>query len=120
MAMHEIDQLPNAAHPPPRVQVLPMPVVRGTPLSEYGSNIAINVFPTPFPTGRGGFDKQKQHNVSEEDWANCFLQLLGGKFAKHPQFRYWELNTFCEMRQRRLHSGTKVFDRASTPLQRHR
>ena len=89
----EIDQLRNAAHAPPDVQVLSMPVVRGTPLSEYGSNIAISAFPTLFPTGRGGFDEPRQHKVSEKDWANHLLQLRGGRFARHPRFRYWALNT---------------------------
>ena len=70
-----------------------MPVVRGTPLSEYGSNIAINAFPTLFPTGKGGFDEPRQHKVSEKDWANYLLQLHGGRFARHPHFRYWALNT---------------------------
>ena len=64
---HEIDQLRNIAHAPPDVQVLTMPVVHGTPLSEYGSNIAIHAFPTLFPTGRGGFDEPRQHKVSEKE-----------------------------------------------------
>jgi len=52
-----------------------MPIVCGTPLSEYGSNIAINAFPILFPTGRGGFDEPRQYKVSEKDWANYLLQL---------------------------------------------
>src|SRR5882672_8632084 len=66
---HEIDQLQNAAHGPPDIPALTMPVVHGTPLSEHGSNIAINAFPTLFPTGKGGFDEPRQHKVSEKDWA---------------------------------------------------
>ena len=103
IGMHEIDQLCNAAHPPiarppiarppPETPILTAPVVHGTPLSEYGSNIAINAFPTLFPTGRGGFDEPRQHEVSEKDWANYLLQLRGGRFARHPRFRYWALNT---------------------------
>jgi hypothetical protein len=34
--------------PLPNVQLLTMPVVHGTPLSEYGSNIAVNAFPALF------------------------------------------------------------------------
>lgn len=90
---HEVDQLRNAAQAPPDVQVLSMPVVRGTPLSEYGSNVAINAFPTLFPTGRGGFDEPREHKVSEKVWVNYLLQLRGGRFARHPHFRYWALNT---------------------------
>jgi hypothetical protein len=44
--------------PLPDVQLLTMLVMHGTPLSEYGSNIAINAFPTLFPTGKGGFNEQ--------------------------------------------------------------
>jgi hypothetical protein len=75
---HEIDQLRNVVAALPDVQVLSMPVVHGTPLFEYGSNIAINAFPTLFPTGWGGFDEPRQHKVSEKDWANYLLQLRGG------------------------------------------
>ena len=81
---HEIDQLQNAACPPPDTPVLNMPVVCGTPLSEYGTNVAINAFPTLFPAGKGGFDEQRQHKVSESDWANYLLQLRSGRFARHP------------------------------------
>ena len=91
---HEIDQLRNAAHAAvPDTPVISMPVVRGTPLSEYGSNLAINAFPTLFPTGKGGFDEPRQHKVTEKDWANYLLQFRGGRFARHPRFRYWALNT---------------------------
>ena len=93
ISAHEIDQLREAAQAPPDVPVLSIPVVRGTPLSEYGTNIAINAFPTLFPTGRGGFDEAREHKVSEEQWANYLLQLRGGWFARHPCFRYWALNT---------------------------
>jgi hypothetical protein len=55
-----------------------MPVVCGTPLSEYGSNIAINAFLTLFPTGRGGFGEPRQYKVSKKGWANYLLQLCGG------------------------------------------
>ena len=93
IATHEIDHLRNAAQAPPDTPVLTMPVVHGTPLSECGSNIAVNAFPTLFPTGRGGFDELRQHKVTEKDWANYLLQLCGGQFEKHPCFQYWALNT---------------------------
>lgn len=65
---HEIDQLCSAAcPPPPDAPVLTMPVVCGTPISEYGPNIAINAFPTLFPTGGGGFDEPREHKISEQD-----------------------------------------------------
>jgi hypothetical protein len=116
IATHEIDQLRNAAHAPPDVQVLSMPVVHGTPLSEYGSNIAINAFPTLFPTGRGGFDEPRQHKVTEKDWANYLLQLRGGRFARHPRFRYWALNTIMRHETKKASTWYQTIQRGQDPL----
>jgi len=113
---HEIDQLRNAAQAPPDVQVLTMPVVRGTPLSEYGSNIAINAFPTLFPTGRGGFDEPRRHKVSEKDWANYLLQLRGGRFARHPRFRYWALNTILRHETKKTSRWYQTVQQGQNPL----
>jgi len=113
---HEIDQLRNAAHAPPDGQVLTMPIVRGTPLSEYGSNIAINAFPTLFPTGRGGFDEPRQHKVSEKDWANYLLQLRGGRFARHPRFRYWALNTILRHETKKTSKWYQTTQQGQNPL----
>lgn len=113
---HEIDQLRNAAQAPPDVQVLSMPVVRGTPLSEYGSNIAINAFPTLFPTGRGGFDEPREHKVTEKDWANHLLQLRGGRFARHPRFRYWALNTIMRHETKKASTWYQTVQHGQNPL----
>jgi len=113
---HEIDQLRNAAQAPPDVQVLTMPVVRGTPLSEYGSNIAINAFPTLFPTGKGGFDEPRRHKVSEKDWANYLLQLRGGRFARHPRFRYWALNTILRHETKKTSRWYQTVQQGQNPL----
>ena len=116
IASHEINQLRNVAHPPPDVPVLTMPVVRGTPLSEYGSNIAINAFPTLFPTGRGGFGEPREHKVSERDWANYLLQLRGGRFARHPRFRYWALNTILRHESKKASRWFQTIQQGQNPL----
>lgn len=119
IGIHEIDQLRNAAQAPqapPDVQVLTMPVVHGTPLFEYGSNIAINAFPTLFPTGRGGFDEQRQHKVTEKQWANYLLQLRGGRFARHPRFRYWALNTIMRHETKKSSKWYQSIQRGQDPL----
>jgi hypothetical protein len=115
---HEIDQLRNAAHapPPPDGQLLTMPVVRGTPLSEYGSNIAINAFPTLFPTGKGGFDEPRSKKVSEKQWANYLLQFRGGRFARHPRFRYWALNTIMRHESKKASTWYQTIQRGQNPL----
>jgi hypothetical protein len=123
IGMLEIDQLrnaarlpQNAANPPPDVQVLTMPVVHGTPLSEYGSNIAINAFPTLFPTGKGGFDEPRPHKVSEKDWANYLLQVRGGRFARHPRFRYWALNTILRHETKKSSRWFQNIQQGQNPL----
>ena len=116
ISAHEIDQLRDAAQAPPDTPVLTMPVVRGTPLTEYGSNIAINAFPTLFPTGRGGFDETRQHKVSEKQWANYLLQLRGGRFARHPRFRYWALNTILRHESKKTSRWYQNVQQGQNPL----
>ena len=116
ISAHEIDQLREAAQTPPDVPVLTMPVVRGTPLSEYGSNIAINAFPTLFPTGQGGFDEPREHKVSEKEWANYLLQLRGGRFARHPRFRYWALNTIMRHETKKASRWYQSIQQDQNPL----
>ena len=71
-----------------------MPSVHGTPISEYsGHPIAIDAFPTLFPTGEADFETNCALKVDRKEWAVHLLCLKGGHFAKHPRFRYWVLNT---------------------------
>jgi hypothetical protein len=112
----EIEQLRNVAHAPPDGPVLTMPVVHGTPLSEYGSNIAINAFPTLFTTGSSGFDEPREHKVSESDWANYLLQLRGGRFARHPHFRYWALNTILRHETKKTSRWFQSIQQGQNPL----
>ena len=92
-----------------------MSVVQGTPLSEYGSNIASNEFTTLFLTGRGGFDEPRDHKVSEKDWANYLLQLL-----RTHVFNTGHSTQFYVMSQRRLQGGFRPFSRVKIHLQQHR
>ncbi|KZP11897.1 hypothetical protein FIBSPDRAFT_684348, partial [Athelia psychrophila] len=74
--------------------VLPMPSVHGTPISEYEKRrIAIDAFPSLFPTGKADINETRDKTVDMKDWALHLLKLKGGRFAKHPRFRYWVLNT---------------------------
>jgi hypothetical protein len=67
--------------------ILTMPSMRGTPISEHsGHQIAIDAFPTLFPTGKA--DAVADHNdpVEMDEWALHLIKLKGGRFARHPQF----------------------------------
>lgn len=69
--------------------VLTMPSVHGTPISEYeGRRIAINAFPTLFPSGKADFNEPRDKKIEMKDWALHLLKLKGGCFAKHSCFQY--------------------------------
>lgn len=79
--------------------IMTMPSVHGTPLSEHaGLHVAIDAFPTLFPTGKADFNANRENNVDMKEWAAHLMRLKGGRFARHPRFRYWVLNTI--MRQK--------------------
>ncbi|KAK7019330.1 hypothetical protein R3P38DRAFT_2714460, partial [Favolaschia claudopus] len=89
----------NPQVPPAREQILTMPGVRGTPISEYENHkIAIDAFPTLFPTGQADFNELRNQKVSMEDWAAHLMRYKDGRFAQHPRFRYWALNSIFRRR----------------------
>ena len=74
--------------------ILTMPSMRGTPISEHsGHQIAIDAFPTLFPTGEADAVADRDDPVEMNEWALHLMKLKGGRFARHPRFRYWVLNT---------------------------
>lgn len=96
----EFEQLAAAAqgNDPPEI-VLTMPMVRGTPINEHSAElIAINAFPTLFPTGKGDFKEIRGKKVTMEEWAAHLMRYNDGRFARHSRFRYWALNTIFRKR----------------------
>lgn len=90
----EEDLLRQAALNSGESVVLTMPSVHGTPISEYEKcRIAIDAFPSLFPTGKADIKEDRETTVDMKDWALHLLKLKGGRFARHPHFRYWVLNT---------------------------
>ncbi|KAJ3900563.1 hypothetical protein F5879DRAFT_808991, partial [Lentinula edodes] len=63
--------------------------------------IAIEAFPTLFPTGKADFAVSRDINVTMSEWAAHFLQLDGGHFARHLHFQYWALNTIMRDKARK-------------------
>ncbi|KAH8113610.1 hypothetical protein DFH11DRAFT_1510041, partial [Phellopilus nigrolimitatus] len=91
--LSEMDELREAAGPPPPV-ILTMPEVRSTPVNEHaGLNIAVDAFPCLFLKGMAGYDQTRDKPVSMEGWAAHLLRFKDKRFAQHPRFRYWALNT---------------------------
>ena len=69
--------------------ILTMPSMHGTPISEHsGHHIAIDAFPTLFPTGMADIAAECDESVEMKNWASHLMKLKGGHFAKHPRFQY--------------------------------
>ena len=67
--------------------IMSMPSVHGTPINEHaGVQIAIDAFPTLFPTGEADYNANREHAVDMKEWAVHLLRLKGGRFARHPHF----------------------------------
>ena len=85
-----------AAQLPPGVDqiIVTHPPVQSTPINEHMQlPIAIDAFPTLFPNRMADFNETWSDKVSMADWAQHLMQIKGGRFARHPRFRYWVLNT---------------------------
>ena len=60
-------------------------------------------FPTLFPTGAADFLGQRHNQVTIGNYFKHLMMYEDGRFAKHPRFRFFALNT--EMRWRALQTG---------------
>ena len=60
-------------------------------------------FPSLFPTGAADFVAPRPRTVTIGNYFKHLMQYHDGRFAKHPRFRYFALNT--EMRHRALQTG---------------
>jgi hypothetical protein len=71
-----------------------MSCIESQPISEWHDNpIASRAFPSLFPSGQADFCSPCQKPVAFSEWASHLMQYEDGRFAKHPRFRYWALNT---------------------------
>jgi len=83
----EEDHLHQAALQADDPVILTMPSMHGTPISEHsGHQIAIDAFPTLFPTGKADISAPCDKEVEMKDWVSHLMKLKGGCFARHPRF----------------------------------
>src|SRR6202047_4147949 len=91
---NEEEHLRQAAFQADEPVILTMPSMHGTPISEHsGRQIAIDAFPTLFPTGEADAVANRDDPVEMNEWALHLIKLKGGRFARHSRFIYWVLNT---------------------------
>ena len=80
------------------------PSIGGVPVNEFTTDGYFScAFPTLFPTGAGDFLGQRQIQVTIGNYFKHLMMYDDSRFAKHPRFRFFALNT--EMRCRALQTG---------------
>ena len=78
--------------------------IGGVPINEFTTEGYFScAFPTLFPTGAGDFSGQRQNQVTIGNYFKHLMMYDDNRFAKHPRFRFFALNT--EMRWRALQTG---------------
>lgn len=98
-AEQESVQQRQSSHP-----VLMWPSIGGMPLNEFTTEGYFScAFPTLFPTGAVDFLSHRQVAVTIGNYFKHLMQYDDGRFARHPRFRFFALNT--EMRHRALQAG---------------
>ena len=80
------------------------PTIGGTPINEFTTEGYFSMaFPTLFPTGAADFLGQRCNQITIGNYFKHLLMYEDGRFARHPRFRFFALNT--EMRWRALQAG---------------
>ena len=75
-------------------QIVPWPENGSVPIDEFKTEGYISgAFPTLFPTEEADFLAPQQQSVTMGLYFNHLMMFKGGRFAKHPRFRYFALNT---------------------------
>ena len=78
--------------------------IGGVPINEFTTEGYFScAFPTLFPTGAGDFSGQRQNQVTIGNYFKHLTMYDDNRFAKHPRFRFFALNT--EMRWRALQTS---------------
>ena len=73
------------------------PTIGGAPINEFTTEGYFSMaFPTLFPTGAADFLGQRCNQVTIGNYFTHLLKFEDGRFARHPRFRFFALNT--EMR----------------------
>ena len=85
--------------PVPSAVPVSMPSLASRPVNEWDltENIARKAFPCLFPYGRASISESRQREVDVNDYYLHLLRYKDGRFARHPQFRYWVFNTKMRM-----------------------
>lgn len=97
---HSVEQRQSATAPSATIM---WPTIGRMPINEFTTEGYFScAFPTLFPTGAADFSGQR-HNKITSNYFKHLMMYDDGRFSKHPQFRFFALNT--EMWWRALQTG---------------
>ena len=83
---------------------VPWPHRADTLVNEFNTESYMScAFPALFPTGAGDFLAPRERAVTVGNYFKHLVRYDDGRFARHPRFRYFALNS--EMRWRALQAG---------------
>lgn len=90
------------------------PARSSVPLSEYRARrgYMMLAWPTLFPLGLGDFNETREHKVTWTQWTRHLQKYCDGRFAQHPRFPYFLLNTGERSNAQKL---SAVYVKTSTP-----
>lgn len=88
----------------PSHRTITWPQLGTVPVNEFTTEGYISAaFPTLFPTGAADFTAPRDRKVTIGNYFKHLMFYHDGRFARHPRFRYYALNT--QMRHRALQTG---------------
>jgi hypothetical protein len=97
------DTLGCKPKPDPVTVPFSLATMGSAPVSEFDTShhIARMAFPTLFPRGQASFNESRDKAVDPDEYIRHLLNYKDGRFARHPQFRYWAFNTLMRARARK-------------------
>ena len=75
------------------------PTYGSNPISEFTTEgYFTQAFPALFPMGAGDFRSPRLRSVTLGEYLKHIMRYIDGRFARHPRFRYFALNTMMRWR----------------------
>ena len=79
--------------------ILPWPSISNIPINEFNTEGYIScAFPTLFPSGSADLLAPRARRVTIGNYFKHLMMYQDGRFARHPRFRYFALNTVLRWR----------------------
>ncbi|KAK3909767.1 Protein pelota-like protein [Frankliniella fusca] len=88
--------IPMIGNPPEKTQlgtVLEWPSIDNNPVDEFKTIYIALAFPCLFPNGKADMNSPRDYPVKPLNYFRHLMNYKDGRFAQHPRFRYFALNS---------------------------